>query len=306
MRVFLFMALGVLLFIVPVVPEQVSLRSSLLQYHPPYATLLEASENPGLLPPPDLIAGAAVIYDPERDQILFQKQHTTPFGIASITKIMTALVALERVGESELIQISADAVKTEGVEGNLVVGEHISLHDLITLMMIASSNDAATAVAEHVGSIYGASTFEESQQIFVRMMNETAQRLGLQETTFNNPTGLDADEKAGLISNVSTAMDVARLIAYALKYPFVTSANTVSTVISQEGIEHPVLATHTLLTNETGMLGGKTGFTDFAGGALVTIAEVPLGKLSILVVLGSTREGRFYDTEQLLTWLRTQ
>ncbi len=278
-----------------------------------YAALLGAVDSPLLdasqehLPlPPHLTAEAAVVYDPLQNEFLFQKNAEQLFGIASITKIMTALAALERIGENDIIEIHAEAVAAEGDEAGLLTGEHFSLRNLIVLMLASSSNDAAVAIAEHVGFVYGAGSFEESQNIFVRFMNETAGNLGLTDTHFENPTGLDTDEKAGIISNVSTAEETARLIGYALRYPLMHNMHPIpATLPSEEGSEHVLSPTHTLLMNEPGVISGKTGFTDAAGGTLATVAEIPVGKLSIIVVLNSTRLDRFDDTARLLDWLRT-
>ena len=268
-----------------------------------YATLLNTVDPLSLkgsetsLPPPVLTAEAAVIYNPLQNEFLFQKNAQKRFGIASITKIMTALVALERIGENELIKISASAIETEGNEGILLDGEEFTLHNLIILMLTASSNDAAVAIAEHVGLLYGASSFEESQKIFVSFMNETAKNTGLENTHFENPTGLDIDEEAGIISNISTAQETAQLIGYALRYPLIYSMNkTPSVILSEEGTSHTLSSTHILLMNEPGVISGKTGFTDTAGGTLATVTEIP--------VLGSTRDNRFDDTLRLLDWLR--
>ena len=220
---------------------------------------------------------------------------------------MTAIVALERVGENDIIEVHTSAIETEGDEGALLDGEHFTLHNLIILMLTASSNDAAVAIAEHVGFLQGASSFEESQRIFVRLMNETAKNRNLKDTQFQNPTGLDIDETAGIVSNVSTARETAQLIGYALRYPLLyTMSPTLSTLLSEEGNVHILSPTHVLLMNESGVISGKTGFTDIAGGTLATVAEIPVGKLSIVVILGSTRNDRFQDTLHLLDWLRTQ
>lgn len=275
-----------------------------------YATLSNAADSaPDKVfrqnSPPMLAAQAAVVYLPLQNEFLFQKNAKTPYGIASITKIMTALVALERIGENDVIEIHESAIKTEGDEGALVDGEHFTLRNLIVLMLTTSSNDAAVAIAEHVGFLYGATSSEESQSIFVRFMNETARDMGLGNTHFKNPTGLDIDETAGILSNVSTAEETARLIGYALRYPIIYAASaTHPTLLSEESVGHTLSSTHVLLMNEPGIISGKTGFTDTAGGTLVTTAEVPLGKLSIIVVLGSTRTDRFDDTLRLLDWLR--
>ena len=256
---------------------------------------------------PNLIAKAALIYDPLHDMVIFEKKSAQKFGIASITKIMTALVAFDRLGPEEHILISRDAVLTEGSEGNLMVGEHFSMRDLAAVMLTSSSNDAAAAIAEHIGRLYGATAFEESQIMFTRLMNEYAQNLNLTSTLFRNPTGLDLDENTITASNVSTAQDLALLMKYTYSHPLFadSAAATNITVYSKEGREHHTDTTHDILITHPSVVSGKTGFTDAAGGALLTLAEVPLGQVSIIVVLGSTREGRFTDTKALLDWLRS-
>ncbi|OGZ46886.1 MAG: hypothetical protein A3J54_00300 [Candidatus Ryanbacteria bacterium RIFCSPHIGHO2_02_FULL_45_13b] len=294
---------GALCLTMPIKTSHTSSYASLLQVVDPSIPDVSGMNSP--LEPPRITAEAAVIYDPLQNEFLYQKNAQKPLGIASISKIMTAIVALERVGENDIVEIHASAIKTEGDEGALSDGEHFTLQNLIALMLATSSNDAAVAIAEHVGSLYGASSFEESQQMFVRFMNETAQKIGLENTHFKNPTGLDIDEEAGIVSNTSTAEETARLLGYALRYPTIyMMRQTPSILVSEEGREHPVSFTHALITNEAGVISGKTGFTDTAGGALATVTEIPVGKLSIVVVLNSTRTDRFDDTLRLLDWLR--
>ncbi|MEK7173576.1 MAG: serine hydrolase, partial [Patescibacteria group bacterium] len=262
---------------------------------------------PSTLPPvPNLIAEAALVYDPLHDTVIFEKKSAQTFGIASITKVMTALVAFDRLGPEERILISRDAVLTEGSEGDLAVGEHFSLRDLAALMLTSSSNDAAAAMVEHIGRLYGAATFEESQIIFTRLMNEYAHGLNLTGTLFQNPTGLDLKENTSSASNISTAHDLALLMKHAYSHPLLADSAAAAsiTVYSDEGRKHHADTTHDVLITNPGVISGKTGFTDAAGGALLTVAEAPLGQLSIIVVLGSTREGRFTDTKALLDWLR--
>jgi D-alanyl-D-alanine carboxypeptidase len=281
----------------------------------PYAALLaaftagkEQPEKQEIFPPepPALTAEAVIVYSMGDQKVLYQKNADTPYGIASITKLMTALTALERVGENERIRISLDAIRTEGAEGNLVVGEHIPLKDLIMLMITESSNDAAAAMAEHIGMLYGAETFEESQNIFTEFMNKKARDNGLSSATyFLNPTGLDSDEDGKIISNYSTAYDIIQLVASIAEYPVLWNANTESgSVVSEEGYIHEIFTTHEMLATEPGILTGKTGYTEAAGGALVTIVEAPLRTIQGIVVLGSTREDRFTDTRKLIEWLR--
>lgn len=301
--------LGSVIIMLPVVPKRPVFQhtlSSATLYGVSDASTAGISEIPSLSPP-QITSGAAIVYDPLDNVIIFAKNAAKPLGIASITKIMTAVVALERIGKDDVVEIPEEAVETEGNEGELTIGEHFTLHDLVMVMLTTSSNDAAAALARHVGFLYGAISFEESQKVFVRLMNETAQKLNLPKTRFENPTGLDTDESAGIISNVSTAEEIAKLISYAIRYPLIEHIYAApSAISSQENIVHPLSSTHTLLTNEPGVISGKTGFTDNAGGTLATVAEIPIGKLAIVVVLDSTRSDRFDDTLRLFDWLRAR
>lgn len=246
--------------------------------------------------PPRIRAASALVYDITEDAILFEKNPHASHGIASITKIMTAVVALTHAGPDEIVTISEEAVRMEGAQGNLFIREQMPLRKLISLMMMLSSNDAAAAIAEHAGRIEGVASFEESQTTFTRLMNEKARLLGLSRSTyFRNPTGLDLNETAGMVSNTSTAADLARLITITLQeFPSIWSFEE----------KNRDAFTHSILREEAGVIGGKTGFTDSSGGSLVTIAQVPLGKLVVIIVLSSTYEGRFEDTRLLLQWLR--
>lgn len=302
--------LGSMILLIPVSPrffpsQQPPLYAAILKSLRPLA---ETSPNQDSTPPPppDLVASAVLIYNPLTKHISFQKNADAVFGIASITKIMTALVALERVGKDDLIRVSADAIGTEGAEGDLMVKEHVTLQDLIALMMTGSSNDAAAAIAEHIGILYGAASFKESQDLFTGMMNEKAQVLGMRHTRYQNPTGLDIDEEAGILSNSSTARDLAVLVEYTLQYyPAIWDANTQElSITSEEGLVHRIATTHNLLESMSGIISGKTGFTDIAGGALITIVDIPLGEKQSIIILGSTLSDRFSDTERLVEWLR--
>lgn len=154
----------------------------------------------------DLAPGAqsAILFDASSGRILYEKNADNPMLIASLTKIMTAIVAIENGNLNERVTVSPNA---EGVEGSsiyLKAGEKIPLGTLLYGLMLRSGNDAATAIAEHIGG---------SVDGFVYLMNEKAAYLGLEHTHFANPHGLDDSE------HYSSAKDLAILTAYALKNP---------------------------------------------------------------------------------------
>ncbi|MBM7564441.1 D-alanyl-D-alanine carboxypeptidase family protein [Paenibacillus sacheonensis] len=147
--------------------------------------------------------GAALV-DVESGRILYSHNGDKPMLIASLTKIMTAIVAIEHGKLSDMVETSARAAGKEGSSIYLRRGEKMSLHNMLYGLMLRSGNDAATAIAEHVGG---------SEEGFVHMMNAKAELLGLANTQFMNPSGLDAN------GHYSSANDLAKLTAYALKNP---------------------------------------------------------------------------------------
>lgn len=147
--------------------------------------------------------GAALI-DVESGRILYSHNGDKPMLIASLTKIMTAIVAIEHGKLSDMVQTSNRASGKEGSSIYLRRGEKMSLHNMLYGLMLRSGNDAATAISEHVGG---------SEEGFVQMMNDKAEMLGLANSQFMNPSGLDAN------GHYSSANDLARLTAYALKNP---------------------------------------------------------------------------------------
>jgi D-alanyl-D-alanine carboxypeptidase/D-alanyl-D-alanine carboxypeptidase (penicillin-binding protein 5/6) len=174
---------------------------------------------------------------------------------------MTAVVVIERYELDTKVKIPAEAVGIEGSSIYLCAGEELTLRQLLYALLLSSANDAATAIALHC-----AGSFEA----FAEMMNETAQRLGLVNTHFDNPHGLDSD------SHYTTARDLARLAAYALTLSeFKTISSTYKMQIPLAGTENArLLVNHNkLLRSYDGIIGVKTGFTKKSGRCLVSAAE---------------------------------
>jgi serine-type D-Ala-D-Ala carboxypeptidase (penicillin-binding protein 5/6) len=253
---------------------------------------------------PPIVALSGIVYDPLTDEDIFINDIHTPRPIASLSKIMTAYVALKHARATDTIVISAEAIRTEGATGDLRVGEKFKLSDLIHLMMIESSNDAATAIAEHVGArVAGTQLFHNAITQFVFLMNEEAVAMGMNETLFRNPTGLDVSEN--IPSNISTAHDVALLASYTFNFPIIWYASTYNDLVitSLDGINHEAHNTHKISGETPNIIGGKTGFTDLAGGTLISVVEIPVGSPKIIVLLGSLYEERFSDMKSLIAWL---
>ncbi len=209
---------------------------------------------------PAVSAQACIVIEKTSGRILYQKNAQTQLPMASTTKIMTALVALEQGNTEESITISADAAGTEGSSMYLEAGEQMTLKELLYGLMLASGNDAAVAIAEHFGG----------NDAFVAMMNQKAMELGAEHTRFANPNGLPND------SHYSSAEDMAQITAYALGNPdFAEIVATKTYRIEGEGKAYPrVLSNHNkLLRLCEGCIGVKTGFTKAAGRCLVSAAE---------------------------------
>lgn len=240
-----------------------------------------------------LVAKAAVLYDLTTGAVLYQKNANREMPLASLTKLMGAYSVLASRDPSTVVEITPDSVATEGDTG-LNPGEAYELADLVRLALVASSNDAAAAVATSLGEDY------------LLAMNSAAQDLGLTKTRFLNPTGLDlGPETAG---GYGSAYDVARLAAAFFKaHPALFEETVHADVAIPHGRgELVAAATAAPLRDIPGLIGGKTGFTDLAGGNLVVAFDLEVGRPVIAVVLGSTREGRFSDIRTLISAAREQ
>lgn len=234
-------------------------------------------------------AGAAVDLSSER--FFYQKNINEPLAIASLTKLMTALVVLENYDLDGLIKISKTAIETEGNKGALVLGEELTVKELLKIMLIESSNDAAAALAEKNGEL--------SVQEFVELMNQKALALDMRQTKFKDPSGLNG-------GNVSSVSDLVKLAKYLFSaWPEVAQITRTSalTVFSADGkISHQLKNTNQLLGKIPDIIAGKTGYSDEANGCLLIVAQINENNKIITVVLGSS--DRFGETEQLLNWLK--
>ncbi len=203
--------------------------------------------------------GAALI-DVSSGRILYSHQGDKRMRIASLTKIMTAIVAIEHGKLSERVKVNKNAYGKEGSSIYLKLGEEMSLHHMLYGLMLRSGNDAATAIAEHVGG---------SLEGFVYLMNEKAQQLGLENTHFMNPHGLDEE------GHYSTANDLAKLTAYALKNPVFREIvkTKVKTVPNpNEPWDYKWYNKNKMLSLYEGADGVKTGYTKLANRCLVSSA----------------------------------
>ncbi|WP_440895772.1 D-alanyl-D-alanine carboxypeptidase family protein [Amphibacillus sp. Q70] len=233
---------------------------------------------------PLVSAEQAVLMDQETGMILYEKNTDNPQLIASITKVMTAIIAIEHGDLSDQVKISQEAVSAEGSSIYLTENESMSLEDLIYGLMLRSGNDAAVAIAEHIGG---------SVEGFVYLMNEKAEWLGMEETHFANPHGLDADD------HYSTAEDIAQLMRYAMENEAFATINRTKSHQAEKRT-YSWSNKNKLLTNYYPYtIGGKTGYTKAAGRTLVTVAEKE-GIQLIVVTINDPND--WFDHMRLYEW----
>lgn len=248
-----------------------------------------------------LTAKAAYVYDSRTGDVLYSKNATTRLPLASLTKVMSALVALDTAGGESSIQITEDSLSPDGDSG-LLVGERWALKDLLDFSLTSSSNDGIHAVALALGAIHNTNaTPSEAEKDFVLNMNKKAEILGMKNTYFFNETGLDESLNKG--GAYGTAEDMARLFDYILRNHSdlleATASNRVR-FVTLDNFSHLAKNTDTIINDIPGIKASKTGFTDIAGGNLVIAFDPELGRPIIISVLGSTQEGRFSDMKKLI------
>ncbi len=204
-------------------------------------------------------AKSAVLYEPESGVFLYEKNASERLPMASTTKIMTALVAIEHSDPSELVAIDDSAIGIEGSSAYLRKGDVLTMEELLYALMLGSANDAAVAIACHIGN--GISGFSD-------MMNEKAAELGLSDTHFSNPHGLDDEE------HYTTAHDLSLIAAAALKNEtFKTISSTYKKSFVTDERSRTYVNHNKLLSMYDGSIGMKTGFTKKSGRCLVGAAE---------------------------------
>jgi len=243
---------------------------------------------------PDVRAEAAIIYNPETNEVLWESNAQDQRSIASITKVMTALVFFESgTPLSTKITVQRGDVYRASTT-YLRAGYQLTSEDLVNLLLIGSDNAAARVLART--SPYGAAGF-------IERMNEKAAELGLESTRYADPSGL-------LATNVSSAYDMARLIAFS------AADERIGTIMRKAS--HTVYAgkrainvnstNHLVRTGEYDVLGGKTGFISRSGYCLATLLRLPkTGQQVAVVVLGAkSNQSRFWETRHLFNWMNTQ
>jgi len=244
------------------------------------------------------IQGAsAYVWDVQGQRALYKKAPTKQLPLASVTKLMTALITYELLSEASQVTIDATAIAQDGDSG-LLRGETFDRATLSDLVLMSSSNDGAYAMAVAAGGLLQSG---DPANAFVHAMNIRAEELSLHDTYFKNPTGLDISEDEG--GAYGSAKDMAFLMEHIiLNQPDVLSSTQQETsrVYSQDGIYHDAVNTNYYIDQIPGLIGSKTGYTDLAGGNLVVAFDAGLNRPIIITVLGSTRHERFTDVITLV------
>ncbi len=269
---------------------------------PTQTTVVEVKRNP--FAHLNIKAKSIYVWDINEHKKLYGVNEHTTLPLASVTKMMMAVVAKELLPGGNAITIRADDILLDGDTG-LRVGEKWTLDELLKFTLVASSNDGASAIASVAGATLAYSTttnVTESKRLFIDKMNKKAQDIGLTSTRFYNESGLDLES---LTSGAhGSARDMAMLFEYVFrKYPelFTPTSYASIDITSESNIVHQVANTNQSVKHIGGIIGSKTGFTTLAGGNLVVIIDIGINHPVVIAVLGSTYDGRFADVEQLIT-----
>jgi D-alanyl-D-alanine carboxypeptidase len=261
-----------------------------------YPTKKESAENE-----PQINAASALTIDAESGLVLFDKNSKAKMPIASITKLMTALVFLDQQWQQgdtldwdSVVKFSRDDFR----EGRryLGVGEKVTIKDLFAEMLIGSANSGTVALVHSTGL---------SDEEFVQKMNEKAHELKMMDSNFSDPTGLDAD-------NISTARDLAKLVYVAMQKTDITELLVLPTyeiIPSNKKVKHKITNTNWLIRNSWleennyQLIGGKTGYTNEAGFSFVSqIANADGNKIISVLLKTNTVNNRFDETKKIVKW----
>ena len=238
---------------------------------------------------PDVNSRACVVIDRKTNSVLFGKNENSKKKMASTTKIMTATIIIEKCNLTDTIEISKKAAGTGGSRLGLKTGDKITVLDLLYGLMLRSGNDAAVALAEYAGGDING---------FAELMNAKALELGLTNTHFETPHGLDSNE------HYTTAYELALLSNYALNNPtFAKIVGTKNYTITINGSPKDLSNTNELLGNMKGVYGIKTGFTNGANRCLVTACKRNNMDIICVVLGADTKKFRTIDSIKLINYV---
>ncbi len=241
---------------------------------------------------PKVTAKGAILIDFETGRVIWEKNALSPLPMASTTKIMTAITAIENGNLSDIVTVSKKASLAPPVKMKLVKNEKITLKNLLYSLMLQSSNDAAIAIAEHIGT---------SVENFCKIMTEKAKTLGAKDTLFVTPNGLDSG------NHHSTPYDMALITRYALKNETFREIITTKNVSFKSNKQsYNITNKNRLLSEFAGANGVKTGFTGKAGHCFVGSAKQNnLWLISVVLASGwgnKGKEQKWIDTKEILNY----
>jgi D-alanyl-D-alanine carboxypeptidase len=230
---------------------------------------------------------SSVLLSDNNKTILYQENINEKTAIASLTKLMTAVIVMDKYPLDSQIEITEEMLEAWGTSGGLIKGEHVTIQNLIYIMLIESSNDAAECLASKI-----------ERDSFIYLMNEKAKELKMRGTSFVNPSGLDEDNGT---YNISTAKDLTILVSYIIEnYPIIADALSKKTysILSEEGNVHYLTNTNELLKELPYETWGKTGYTDIANGCLILMTKNEKNDTIVNIVINSN--DRFTEMKELI------
>ncbi|OHA05373.1 MAG: hypothetical protein A2934_01210 [Candidatus Sungbacteria bacterium RIFCSPLOWO2_01_FULL_47_10] len=255
---------------------------------------------------PEISASSVVISRLKTGQELFAKNLDALMPVASITKLLTAVIFLEYADLFDLVTITHDAKNPQDTGEKmsaLSAGERAKGEDVLKMMMIGSYNDSARSAAEFVSKktnpLHDSSTFPDRMKFFSDLMNEKAAEIGMASSHFDNPAGLDS------IDNYSTARDLLSLVSYITEHqPRIWDVSRIyeTDIFSFSGAKLHLVNTNPLLRGIFNILGTKTGSTDLAKESLVLVVNIKANDPIAFVVLRS--DDRWKDAQTLIEWVK--
>lgn len=251
---------------------------------------------------PAITATSALVTELGAEKALLAYRTNARWPLASVSKLMSAVVAIEALGPSAIITVSKDAVATEGEAGGLKTGDKYSVIDLVRAMLVVSSNDAAVALAEaYDRKVLGAEAYSSAinhTAEFTAAMQRKARELGMSESYYGDSTGLS-------VISQSIVTDLATLMEYVVANDptlLEITRKKEARIVERTTMTPRMLRNINEFAGQEDFLGGKTGRTDEAGGNLLSLFEYQ-GKKYLIVVLGT--EDRFGETRALYEWVKT-
>jgi D-alanyl-D-alanine endopeptidase (penicillin-binding protein 7) len=246
--------------------------------------------------PPVINAKHALVFDQLTNQVLYAKDATVAYPVASVSKVLTAITSLQHLDKNSSVRIVAADLDTEGNAG-LIIGEVWQLDQLIKFMLLNSSNDAASAIAR--------TTTNSVWQPFSDLMAQTADEIGMSsDARWDNATGLDTID-GRVASNYASSLDIVKLLIYFEENysDLARSSGDASNSFTTNLTTHQANSTNKLANSLPHIGSAKTGFTFVSGGNLAISASVGPARPIYIVVLGSTYEQRFNDVQKLYNYV---